>query len=93
MKLDKFISLVKEEGDFKSSVEAKVAVASVFKAIQNIQENKEEVTIPHFGKFYTAVQKGKTGTIPGSTKKYTTEDKLVPKFKASSALKDTIASK
>ena len=49
------------------------------------------VELAGFGKFLPALQKGKTGTVPGSTKKYTTSDKMVPKFKAAKAFKDSVA--
>ncbi|HEX5671029.1 MAG TPA: HU family DNA-binding protein, partial [Sulfuricurvum sp.] len=38
-----------------------------------------------------SLQKGKSGTVPGTTKKYTTSDKMVPKFKPGKSLKDSVA--
>lgn len=43
-----------------------------------------------FGALKTALQKGKTGTVPGAEKTYTTEDKIVPKFKAGKGLLDAV---
>ena len=51
----------------------------------------QTVDISRFGKFVPALQKGKSGTIAG--KAYTTQDKVVPKFKASKAFKDSVAGK
>ena len=41
--------------------------------------------------FVTALQKGKSGKVPGTDRTYTIEDKYVPKFKASKVLKEKIA--
>jgi len=49
------------------------------------------VDISGLGKFEAKLQKGKTGTIPGTTKQYTTSDKMIPKFKAAAAFKTAIA--
>ena len=35
--------------------------------------------------------KGKSGKVPGTDKTYTTQDKMVPKFKAGKGLKDRVA--
>lgn len=51
----------------------------------------DSVELFGFGKFLPALQKGKSGTIPGSTKKYSTADKMVPKFKAAKAFKTAVA--
>ena len=44
-----------------------------------------------FGSFSSSLQKGKSGTVPGTDKSYTTQDKMVPKFKAGKGLKDRVA--
>jgi len=67
-------------------------IESVFAHISLAIAKGDEVAIPKFGKFVTQMQKGKSGTVPGTTKTYTTSDKMVPKFKATSGLKDLIAS-
>lgn len=51
----------------------------------------DSVDLFGFGKFVPALQKGKSGTVPGTSKTYTTQDKMVPKFKAAKALKDSVA--
>ena len=50
-----------------------------------------EVSIPGFGVFKPALQKGKSGKVPGTDKTYTTADKIVPRFKAGKAFKDAVA--
>ena len=51
----------------------------------------DSVDLFGFGKFVPALQKGKSGTVPGTTKTYTTSDKMVPKFKAAKSLKDRVS--
>ena len=55
--------------------------------------NKSEFVdlVKEVGEFETVLQKGKEGTVPGTTKKYKTQDKFVPKFKAGKGLKDAVA--
>ena len=52
-----------------------------------------EITIPQLGKFETKLQKGRSGIVPGSSpaKEYTTQDKMVPTFKPSKSLKQSVA--
>ncbi len=52
---------------------------------------KDAVELIGFGKFEIALQKGKTGKVPGTNKTYSTKDKYVPKFKAGKGLKDAVA--
>jgi DNA-binding protein HU-beta len=52
--------------------------------------NDDKITITDFGTFYTKIQKGKIGKIPGTTKTYKSDDKKVVKFKVGKALKDKI---
>ena len=51
----------------------------------------KDVSLVGFGSFNAALQKGKSGKVPGTDKMYTTEDKMVPKFKAGKGLKDRVA--
>jgi len=44
-----------------------------------------------FGSFDVTLQKGKSGIVPGTDQTYTTQDKMVPKFKAGKGLKDRVA--
>jgi len=66
-------------------------IESVFSHIVASVSNGDEVSIPKFGKFISALQKGRTGTVPGTTKTYTTSDSRVPKFRPSSSFKEYIA--
>lgn len=91
MKKAEFINLVKEEGGFETKVEAENAVKSFTGAVKKALAKRESVSIVGFGIFSTVLQKGKTGTIPGTDRKYTTEDKYVPKFKAGKGLKDCVS--
>lgn len=53
-------------------------------------KNGNEVTLYGFGAFKSSLQKGKSGKVPGSDKTYTTQDKMVPRFKAARAFKDAL---
>jgi len=85
-----FIELVQAKGDYKSKTEADKAISAVTAAITEALVSKEEVSLVGFGSFTANLQKGKTGTVPGTTKSYTTEDKMVPKFKPGKSLKDSV---
>lgn len=85
-----FINLVKEEGGFETKAEAEKAVKGFTSAVAKALSKKENVSIVGFGVFSAAFQKGKTGTVPGTNRKYTTEDKYVPKFKAGKGLKEIV---
>jgi len=86
-----FVELVQAKGEYKTKAEADKAIDAVTAAITEALANKDEVSLIGFGAFKTALQKGKTGTVPGTTKSYTTEDKMVPKFKAGKGLLDAVA--
>ena len=92
MNLQNFTQLVKRNGDFKSQVEAKVAIAAVTSAITKVLSEGDKVSLD-IGTFVATLQKGKSGVIPGTKKKYTSKDKMVPKFRASKSLKETTAGK
>ncbi len=86
-----FIELVQECGDYKTKVEAEAAIKAVTEAVTAALIKKEDVSLVGFGSFTAALQKGKSGKIPGTDKTYTTQDKMVPKFKAGKGLKDRVA--
>jgi len=85
-----FIELVKEEGGFETKAQAEKAVKGFTSAVEKALLKKESVSLVGFGTFSTAFQKSKTGVVPGTDRKYTTEDKYVPKFKAGKGLKDIV---
>ena len=67
-------------------------IESVFQQISVAIANGDEIAIPQFGKFVSVLQKGKSGTVPGTTKTYTTSDKMTPKFRPSTKLKQLLTS-
>jgi DNA-binding protein HU-beta len=87
-----FVELVQKSGGYKTKVEAETAIKAFTEAVTTALVSKEEVSLVGFGSFSSSLQKGKSGTVPGTTKTYSTSDKMVPKFKPSSNLKDSVAS-
>jgi len=87
-----FIELVQNSGNYKTKVEAEVAIKAFTEAVTTALVQKEDVSLVGFGSFVAALQKGKSGKVPGTDKTYTTQDKMVPKFKAGKGLKDRVAS-
>lgn len=86
-----FVELVKEEGGFETKAQAEKAIKGFTGAVAKALAKKDGVSLVGFGAFTSAFQKGKTGIVPGTDRKYTTEDKYVPKFKAGKGLKDIVA--
>lgn len=91
MKKEDFVKLVKEQGGYNTNVEANTAINAFIGAITEALEKREDVSLIGFGSFSAALQKGKTGKIPGTDKTYTTQDKMVPKFKAGKNLSEKVA--
>lgn len=85
-----FVELVQESGEFDTKVQAERAIKAFTDAVTTALTKKEDVTLVGFGSFTAALQKGKTGKVPGTTKTYTTQDKMVPKFKAGKSFKDAV---
>lgn len=90
MKKIEFIKLVKASGNYTSDKEAGRAVNAFTEAVSSALVDKNDVSIAGFGNFITVLQKGKSGTVPGTDRTYTTQDKIVPKFKAAKGLKDKV---
>ena len=86
-----FVELVQASGDYKTKVEAEAAIKAFTSAVTEALVKKEDVSLVGFGSFTAALQKGKSGKVPGTNKTYTTQDKMVPKFKAGKGLKDRVA--
>jgi len=86
-----FVELVQASGEYNTKVEAEKAIAAFTDAVTTALTKKEDISLVGFGSFVTALQKGKTGKVPGTDKTYTTVDKMVPKFKAGKGLKDRVA--
>ena len=87
----KFVELVQAHGDYSTKVEAENAIKAFTEAVTQALVSKEDVSLVGFGSFSAALQKGKSGKVPGTDKTYTTQDKMVPKFKAGKVLKDRVA--
>lgn len=92
MKKSKFIKLIQSKGNYLTQVEALNALNAVSDALSNTLAAQDSINITNIGTFSTKLQKGKSGTLPGSTQTYTTQDKMTPKFSASSVLKAAVAS-
>ena len=86
-----FVELVQSSGEYNTKVEAEAAIKAFTEAVTTALAQKEDVSLVGFGSFNAALQKGKSGKVPGTDKTYTTEDKMVPKFKAGKGLKDRVA--
>ncbi len=86
-----FVELVQKSGDYKTKAEAENAIKAFTDAVTTALVAKNDISLVGFGSFSAALQKGKSGTVPGTTKTYTTKDKMVPKFKAGKGLKDRVA--
>lgn len=93
MNKHEFTTLVKSKGEYASLNEADKAIKAVVDAISDVVANQDSINIPGLGTFTTALQKGRTGTVPGTQHQYQTQDKQVPRFKASSILKDRVSAK
>lgn len=91
MKKAEFIELFKTKAGYKTKVEAENALKAFEDAVTEVLVKGDEITFTGFVKFYTDTQKGKTGTVPGTTKKYSTKDKTVPKMKFGKSIKDAVA--
>lgn len=85
-----FVELVQSCGGYKTKVEAEAAIKAFTEAVTEALAKKEDVSLVGFGTFAASLQKGKSGKVPGTDKTYTTEDKMVPKFKAGKGLKDRV---
>ena len=86
-----FVELVQEHGNYKTKAEAENAIKAFTEAVTAALVQKEDVSLVGFGSFVATLQKGKSGKVPGTDKTYTTQDKMVPKFKAGKGLKDRVA--
>ena len=85
-----FVELVQQAGGYKTKIETENAINAFTEAITEALVGKESVSLVGFGSFEAVLQKGKEGKVPGTDKTYTTQDKMVPKFKAGKSLKDSV---
>lgn len=87
-----FITAVATETGFTKK-DTKEVIDAAAKVITDQLAAGNEVKFANLGKFTTAISAGRTGIIQMGDRKgetYTTEDKRVPKFKASKNLKDAV---
>ena len=83
-------ALASEHTDIKKK-DLTAIISNMTAIITGAVASGETVEIFGFGKFLPALQKGKSGKVPGTDKTYTTADKMVPKFKAAKAFKTSVA--
>ncbi len=86
-----FVELVKKVGNYSTKKDAEQAVSAFTEAISKALSKRQSVELVGFGKFETAIQKAKTGKVPGTSKTYKTAEKAVPKFRPGKGLKDLVA--
>ena len=86
-----FVELVQKNGEYKTKVEAETAIKAFTESVTEALVGKEDISLVGFGSYAAVLQKGKSGKVPGTDKTYTTQDKMVPKFKAGKSLKDRVA--
>ena len=86
-----FVNLVQSNGNYSTQVKAKAAIAAFTAAITQALTAGEDVQLTGFGTFKSVLRKGKSGTIPGTNKIYSTQNKQVPKFSAGKHLKLSVA--
>ena len=91
MNKSQFVELVKENGGYKSIKDAENAIKTVTESIQEAVTKGESVSIVGFGAWTPHLQAGKSGKVPGTDKTYSTQDKMVPKFKAGKNFKESVA--
>jgi DNA-binding protein HU-beta len=73
-----------------SQKEADAAFTAVFGAVEDALMNGEVVSVPKFGKFFVGVQTARTCRNPQTGEDVDVPEKRVPKFKASSVLKENL---
>ena len=70
--------------------DAEAAMKGVFDTIATLLSEGEDVSVPKFGKFHTAIQSARTCRNPKTGDPIEVPEKRVPKFKASSVLKEFV---
>lgn len=91
MTKSEFVELVQKNGEFESKTAAERAVKAFIDSVTEALVQKETVSLVGFGTFTTVEVAEKSGKVPGTDKTYTTQDKMVPKFKPGKGLKDRVA--
>jgi DNA-binding protein HU-beta len=86
-----FVELVQKNGDFDSKAAAERAVKAFTDSVTEVLVNKDSVSLVGFGSFSTVEVAEKSGTVPGTDKKYTKPAHTAPKFKFGKTLKEAVA--
>lgn len=86
-----FIEQLTLSDDIESKASATRITELAIDIISKALASGDNVDLSGLGNFSAQLQKGKSGKVPGTDKTYTTQDKMVPKFKASAKLKRTVA--
>jgi DNA-binding protein HU-beta len=73
-----------------SKKDVECVLDALTESITEIVKEGDTVQLVGFGRFYPALQKGRMGTVPGTTRTYKTSDKTVPKFEAGKAFKQAL---
>ena len=91
MTKNEFIELVQSNGGYDSKKEAALVVDAFIDSISMVLAQKDSVALVGFGTFSTAEVAEKSGTIPGSNKRYTKAAHTAPKFRFGKSIKDAVA--
>ena len=86
-----FVELVQKHGEFDTKAAAEKAVKAFVDAVTEALVKKESVSLVGFGTFSTVEVAEKSGTVPGTDKKYTKPAHTAPKFKFGKTIKDAVA--
>jgi DNA-binding protein HU-beta len=86
-----FVELVQKNGEFETKAAAEKAVKAFVDAVTEALVKKESVSLVGFGTFSTVEVAEKSGTVPGTDKKYTKPAHTAPKFKFGKTIKDAVA--
>jgi len=84
-----FISAVAKDCGATKDATRKM-IESAFATITDAVAKGDKVEFIGFGSFSRKLQKGREGLVPGTKKKYKTNDKNVPSFKAGKKFKDQV---
>lgn len=76
MNKKEFVDILKEKGITDTKT-----LDTVISTIQEVTQ-KDKLTLKGFGRFERVTIKGKSGTIPGTNKKYTSKGREILKFYA-----------
>jgi len=89
MKKKDFVKLLAESLN-TTQKEADNMLSTVFGTIEDVLAAGDTVSVPRFGKFSTSVRAARTCRNPQTDESMEVPEKRVPKFKASSVLKQLI---